>query len=88
MAEKAERIGAEKTRLDTASLIGLGILAGAFIAFGSMFSLLVTAGADGVLPYGVTRLLAGLVFSLGLILVIVGGGGTLYRQQFNGDGMR
>jgi len=38
-----------------------------------MFSVVVTAGAEGFLPYGVTRLLGGLVFSLGLILVIVGG---------------
>lgn len=73
MAEKAEQIGMAKTRLDTMSLMALAILAGAFIAFGSMFSVVVGTGADGVLPYGVTRLLAGVVFSLGLILVIVGG---------------
>lgn len=73
MAERAERIGAEKTRLDTMSLMALAVLAGAFVAFGSMFSVVVTAGAEGFLPYGVGRLLGGLVFSLGLILVIVGG---------------
>jgi formate transporter len=73
MAEKAEHIGVDKTRLDTMSLLALAVLAGAFVAFGSMFSIVVSAGADGVLPYGVIRLLAGLVFSLGLILVIVGG---------------
>jgi formate transporter len=73
MAERAEQIGVEKTRLDTLSLMALAVLAGAFIAFGSMFSVVVTAGAEGILPYGVTRLLGGLVFSLGLILVIVGG---------------
>ena len=73
MAARAERIGVEKTRLDTASLIALAVLAGAFVAFGSIFSIVVTAGAEGVVPYGVTRLLGGIVFSLGLILVIVGG---------------
>ena len=73
MAEKAERIGADKTRLDTLSLLALSVLAGAFIAFGALFSIIVTAGAEGILPFGVTRLLAGAVFSLGLILVIVGG---------------
>jgi formate/nitrite transporter len=73
MAEKAEHVGIDKTRLDTMSLIALAVLAGAFIAFGSMFSVVVTAGSEGTLPYGVTRLLGGLVFSLGLILVIVGG---------------
>ena len=55
MALKAERIGAAKTRQDVLCLLTLGVLAGAFIAF------------------GVVRLLSGLVFSLGLILVVVGG---------------
>jgi hypothetical protein len=40
---------------------------------GAMFATTVLAGASDGLPYGVARLLAGLVFSLGLILVIVGG---------------
>ena len=73
MAEKAEHVGVEKMRLDAMSLLALAVLAGAFVAFGSMFSIVVSAGAEGVLPYGVVRLLAGIVFSLGLILVIVGG---------------
>jgi formate/nitrite transporter len=73
MAVRAERIGVEKTRLDTASLISLAVLAGAFVAFGSMFSIVVTAGTESIVPYGIVRLLGGIVFSLGLILVIVGG---------------
>lgn len=73
MAEKAERIGVDKTRGDTLSLLALAVLAGAFIGFGSIFSITVAAGADGALPYGLARLLSGLAFSLGLILVIVGG---------------
>jgi formate/nitrite transporter len=73
MAERAEHVGVEKTRLDATSLMALAVLAGAFVAFGSMFSVIVSAGAEGTLPYGVVRLLGGLVFSLGLILVIVGG---------------
>lgn len=75
MAEKAEHVGVDKTRLDTMSLLALAVLAGALVAFGSMFSIVVSAGTEGLLPYGVIRLLAGLVFSLGLILVIVGGAG-------------
>jgi formate/nitrite transporter len=73
MAAKAERIGGEKIRLDTQSLLALAVLAGAFIAFGAMLATIAAAGADGVLPYGFTRLLSGLVFSLGLILVVIGG---------------
>jgi formate transporter len=53
--------------------LALAVLAGAFVGFGSLFSIVVTAGADGTLSYGVVRLLGGLAFSLGLILVIVGG---------------
>ncbi len=73
MAEKAERVGVEKTRYDIVSLLALAILAGAFIAFGSLFALVTTAGAEGFLSYGLVRLLSGMVFSLGLILIIVGG---------------
>jgi len=47
MAEKAEHIGVDKTRLDTMSLLALAVLAGAFVAFGSMFSIVVSAGAEG-----------------------------------------
>jgi formate transporter len=73
MARKAELIGAQKTRMDQVSLVALAILAGAFIGLGAMFATSVLAGSDGVLPFGVSRLLAGLVFCLGLVLVIVGG---------------
>ena len=55
------------------SLVALAVLAGAFIALGSMFATTVLAGADGVIPFGVSRLLAGIVFGLGLILVVLGG---------------
>ena len=73
IARKAEAIGVQKTRLDTPSLLALAVLAGAFIAFGGMFATTVLAGADGVVPFGISRLLSGLVFCLGLILVVVGG---------------
>ena len=53
--------------------MALAILAGAFIALGAMFATTVLAGADGVVPFGISRLLSGVVFCLGLILVIVGG---------------
>jgi len=72
IARRAEAAGAEKARNDTVSLLALAVLAGAFIALGAVFSTVVATGAEA-LPFGVGRLLAGLVFSLGLILVIVGG---------------
>lgn len=73
IAQKAESVGVAKARMDVVSLMTLSVLAGAFIALGAMFATTVLAGADGVLPFGVSRLLAGIVFSLGLILVVLGG---------------
>jgi formate/nitrite transporter len=73
MADKAEQVGVKKAHLNPVSMFVLAVLAGAFIALGAIFSTTVAAGAGDFLPYGVTRLLTGLVFSLGLILVIVGG---------------
>ena len=72
MAARAEDVGVRKAGLDAVSLFALAVLAGAFIALGAIFATTVSAGA-GNLPYGVGRLLAGIAFSLGLILVIVGG---------------
>jgi len=73
MAERAEVLGIRKSKIDFWTLAVLGVLAGAFIALGAIFATTVTAGTQGILSYGVVRLLSGLTFSLGLILVIVGG---------------
>lgn len=85
MAARAEAIGVKKAALPFWSMFALAVLAGAFIALGAIFATTVTAGST--LPYGVNRLLTGLVFSLGLILVIVGGaelftGNTLIAMAF------
>ncbi|MBK8432384.1 MAG: formate transporter FocA [Chloroflexi bacterium] len=72
MAGKAAAVGVAKANLGAYRMFALAVLAGAFISMGAIFATTVSAGS-GALPYGVARLLAGLVFSLGLILVIVGG---------------
>lgn len=72
MAEKAEAIGVRKAALPFLTLFALAILAGAFISLGAMFATTVSAGSS-VLPYGVARILVGLVFCLGLVLVVVAG---------------
>jgi formate transporter len=72
MAKKAEQVGVAKAGMDAATTFALAILAGAFIAIGAAFATNTLAGSSG-LPYGVSRLLGGLTFSLGLILVIVAG---------------
>jgi len=73
MAKRAEYLGVRKAEAKISAMFSLAVLAGIFIALGAMFATTVSAGASGVLPYGVTRLLVGFVFCLGLILVVVGG---------------
>ena len=72
MAAKAEGIGIKKSKLEGMEMFVLAVLAGAFIGMGAIFCTTVLTGS-GALPYGVARLLGGLVFTLGLILVVVGG---------------
>ncbi len=76
MAKKAEGIGVAKVNLGPLRMFALAILAGAFISLGAIFATTVTTGG-GDLPFGVARLLGGLVFCLGLILVI-GAGAELF----------
>ena len=85
MATRAEYLGVRKAEMPFLKMFMLSILAGAFISLGAIFATTISAGSMAIttpageaafsagLPYGVTRLLAGLVFSLGLILVVVGG---------------
>jgi len=85
IARRAEDVGVVKTEMKFAKLFVLAVLAGAFISLGALFSTVVTAGG-GAAP-GISRLLAGLVFSLGLVLVVVGGaelftGNTLVVMAF------
>lgn len=73
MAQRAEEIGKAKVERDAFSMFVLAVLAGAFIAWGGVFYTVVTTTGTVPLPFGVTKLLGGLAFSLGLILVIIGG---------------
>ena len=71
VAQKAETVGVAKGKLNTLSTVLLGILAGVFIGLGAMLCTVVTTEAG--LGFGMTKLLGGLVFCLGLILVVVAG---------------
>jgi formate transporter len=85
MALRAEESGVKRASSDPVTLLVLSVVAGAFISFGAIFATTVTAGSIGVtaadgtwvssatLPYGIGRLLIGLVFSVGLIMVIIAG---------------
>ena len=72
MATRAAYIGVRKSEAPALTTFTLAILAGAFIALGAVFATNTAAGASA-LPFGVAKLLTGLVFCLGLILVVVGG---------------
>ena len=71
MAVRAEQSGIKRASTDPLIVLVLSVLAGAFISFGAIFATTVTAGVG--LPYGVARLLSGLVFSVGLIMVVIAG---------------
>ncbi len=73
MAAKASDVGARKAAAGLLPTFVLAVLAGAFVALGAAFATTVAAGSAGIVPYGFVRVAAGLAFSLGLILVIVGG---------------
>jgi formate transporter FocA len=72
MAAKAADVGESKAGMAVVPMFVLAVLAGAFIALGAMFSTVVTAGSADV-PFGLARLVGGVAFSLGLILVVVAG---------------
>lgn len=71
IAEKVESVGVAKARLPVLPTLMLGVLAGGFIGLGALYFALVVS--DTQLSFGVARMLGGVVFSLGLILVVVGG---------------
>jgi formate transporter len=72
MARRAEGAGVAKAELDALSMFGLAVLAGAFIGLGAIFSTIAVSGAPDM-AFGVKKVFGGLVFSLGLILVVIGG---------------
>jgi formate transporter len=94
MARRAEYLGVRKAEMPALKVFTLAILAGAFIALGAIFATTIWSGgmtikgADGAaafsigLPYGVTRLLGGVAFCVGLILVVIGG-----AELFTGNNM-
>ncbi len=71
MAERMENVGVSKANLDFWSMFALAVLAGSFIGMGAEFFTLVIT--DSGLGFGMQKLVGGLVFSLGLVLVIIAG---------------
>jgi formate/nitrite transporter len=71
IADLVRTRGVAKANAGVLPTLVLGVVAGAYIALGAVFSTTVATGSE--LGYGPTRLLVGVAFSLGLILVIVAG---------------
>lgn len=73
MAQKAVEAGVGKATRDPASALVLAALAGAYIGIAFVFFTIVTTG-NTEMGWGANRMLGGLAFSLGLMLVVVNGG--------------
>lgn len=71
IARRIETVGVTKARMPLLPLLLLGVMAGAFIGLGAMFSFIVRA--DPTLGPAAAAVGSGLVFSLGLLLVVVAG---------------
>ena len=71
MAIKMEATGVTKANGDILTISLLGILAGFFIGLGAMFCTLATTNIN--IGFGLGKLVGGVVFCLGLILVVVAG---------------
>ena len=71
IAERVESVGPTKANLPLVSTIVLGVLAVGFIGLGALFYNIIIS--DPALGFATARLLGGLAFSLGLILVVVAG---------------
>ena len=72
IARRAEYIGIRKAETDALNMFILAILAGAFISLGAIFATTVATGG-AAMPFGINKLLVGLAFCLGLVLVVIGG---------------
>jgi formate/nitrite transporter len=71
IAEKVESLGTAKARLPMLAMVMLGVCAGGFIGLGALYYTLIVS--DASLSFAAARVLGGLAFSLGLVLVVIAG---------------
>ena len=69
----AQTVGVAKATSPWLSVFVLGILGGAYIGFGGLLSTTATFDAAAKIGTGLTRLVSGAVFSVGLMLVVIAG---------------
>src|SRR4029078_12431411 len=82
MAVRAEASGVTRASMGLTTFLALSLWAGAFVSFGAIFATTLSAGS-AELPYGVARLLFGLVFTAGLII-----GAIVRAEVFFGNNIR
>ena len=80
IALASENLGVKKAKQPFRMQFMLAMLGGAFVGLGAMFAMITITGAEGMMSYGLTRLLMGVTFSLGLLLVVIAG-----AQLFTSD---
>ena len=74
IAMRVREVGVTKAAMPVLTMFALAVLAGAFIALGALFyTVTMTTGNEAAVPFGLLRLAGGVTFSLGLVLVVVGG---------------
>lgn len=73
IAVRVRDVGVAKATAPVLTTVALAVLAGAFISLGALFYTVTVSGAGPDAPFGLTRLAGGVAFSLGLILVVIGG---------------
>src|SRR3954466_14465484 len=69
--EAVEKVGVKKADLPLAASLMLAVVAGGGVGFGALYYTIIAS--DPTLGFAATRLLGGLAFTLGLVLVLVGG---------------
>lgn len=80
IARRLEAANVSRASLPARRLLLLGLVGGVYISFGGALATLVLT--DNILGYGLGRFVAGLAFSLGLIMLVVAGG-----ELFTGNNM-
>jgi formate transporter len=73
IAEAACSAGTAKTQLPWSKMLVLGVLAGAYIAFGAQLAVTAAAGTWATNFPGLQKLIFGGVFPVGLMLVVIAG---------------
>jgi len=73
ICQKVEETSKQKASLSIRRMTILGILAGAYIGFGAELSTMVTHDLAKYMGFGFSNFIGGSVFSVGLMLVVIGG---------------